>query len=274
MKLLTLARDLQRRKAREKHGLFVAEGVRTVETLLASPCRVTGVLVSAAATAMGPGAAGSALADRLALLLDHAVARGIPGGTVSDAECASAACTESPQGVLAIADIPQWTLSAPPAAGGRYLLLDALQDPGNVGTILRTAAAFGVTATIALPGTVDLWNAKVVRSTMGALFSHAALALSWEEARAFLEAHAVPCWAGDVDGDPLPAVVEGGTSAMPARLAVVVSNEGAGLSPALSAQVDRRVAIPMAPGVESLNVAVATGILLYALRPTASERAS
>ncbi|MEI6739388.1 MAG: RNA methyltransferase [Gemmatimonadaceae bacterium] len=278
MKLLTLARDLQRRKARDKHGLFVAEGVRTVETLLASPCRVTGLLVSAGATTPAApespaGGAGGALVDRLAAVVADAVARGIPVGTVSEAEFASAASTDSPQGVLAIAEIPQRTLAAP-ATVGRYLLLDALQDPGNVGTILRTAAAFGVTATMALPGTVDLWNAKVVRSTMGALFAHPAVALTWEEARAFLATHAVACWAGDVDGDPLPAVLDGDMPAIPARLAVVVSNEGAGLSAALRDQVDRRVAIPMAPGVESLNVAVATGILLYALRPDTTETAS
>lgn len=252
MKLLTLARDLQRRKARERQQRFVAEGVRTVETLLASKLDVTGVLVTAALRDDSRGAA----------LLETAEARGIPVHQVSDAELESAADTETPQGVLAVAVIPKAALT-PPAGSARYLVLDALQDPGNVGTVVRTAAALGVTATIALPGTVDLWNAKVVRSSMGALFHHPVVAWSWEQCAEFLSTNGVPLWAADMDGDPLPVVASG---PVPERVAMVVSNEGAGLSANVEAVVTRRISIPMSPGVESLNVAVASAIVLYALR--------
>lgn len=255
MKLLTQARDLQRRKAREKQGRFVAEGVRTVETLLASAFPVTGVLVTAALRADERGRA----------LLEMAEARRIPVVEVTEADLASAADTETPQGVLAVAGIPSAPL-APPAAGARYLVLDALQDPGNVGTVVRTAAALGVAATIALPGTVDFWNAKVVRSSMGALFHHPVAAMSWEDFAAFAAGHAITLAAADMDGEPLDTLHR---DTLPGRLALVVSNEGAGLSPHVAAAVERRVAIPMAPGVESLNVAVATGILLYQLRGSA-----
>lgn len=272
MKLLTLARDLQRRKAREKHGLFVAEGVRAVEALLASPCQVTGLLVSEATLAdSAADSAADPTTDRVAALVASATRRGLPVVSVDAAAFASAASTESPQGVLAVASIPLQTLVAPVQTTARYLVLDAVQDPGNVGTIVRTAAALGVTATLALPGTVDLWNAKVVRSTMGALFTHPVMPITWEEARAFFDAHGVACWAGDVDGDPLPQAVADGARPVPHRVALLVSNEGAGLSPALRDRVDRLVAIPMAAGVESLNVAVATGILLYALQPPPQE---
>jgi TrmH family RNA methyltransferase len=257
VKLLTLARDLQRRKAREKQGQFVAEGVRTVESLLASPLTVQGLLVTAAAREEA----------RVLRLCEGAAGRGIAVHEVTRAEFDSAADTDAPQGVLAIADIPTAPLPAPGRSGGRYLVLDALQDPGNVGTVVRTAAALGVTATVSLPGTVDCWNAKVVRSAMGALFTHPVVALDWEALRAVFAAHDVACWAADMEGSPLDALDR---HLLPPHLALIVSNEGAGLSPHLEAAVAGRVAIPMAPGTESLNVAVAAGILLYALRPATS----
>jgi TrmH family RNA methyltransferase len=253
VKLLTLARDLQRRKARERQHRFVAEGVRTVEALLASQLPVEGLLVT---EALGEPARGRAL-------LAAAQAGGVSVTVVSEADLASAADTEAPQGVLAVAPIPTWTLSAPAGPSSRILVLDALQDPGNVGTVIRTAAALGVTATVALPGTVDLWNAKVVRSTMGALFVHPTVAMSWDDFAAYAQQQAMPVWAADTDGLPLDGLSADGR---PAHLALVVSNEGAGLSAHVASAVTSRVAIRMAPGIESLNVAVAAGILMHALR--------
>ncbi len=257
VKLLTLARDLQRRKARERQGCFVAEGVRLVEALLASPLVAVGLLVTESLTSEPRGTALRGLAESL----------GISVKEVTSAELESAASTESPQGVLAVAEIPDRRLEVPGAGPARYLLLDAIQDPGNVGTIVRTAAAFGVTATISLPGTVDLWNAKVVRSSMGALFVHHVPTASWEEVSAFCDAHDIACWAADADGLVIDSSEELRRDVLPARLALVVSNEGAGLSTDVVARTSRRVAIGMAPNIESLNVAVATGILLHALRP-------
>jgi TrmH family RNA methyltransferase len=251
VKLLTLARDLQRRKGRERQHRFVAEGVRTVEALLASPLTVTGLLVTDALPGQARGLA----------LLQQAQTRGVPVQVVTGDELASASDTDAPQGVLAVADIPS-AASLAPDASARYLVLDALQDPGNVGTVVRTAAALGVTATIALPGTVDFWNAKVVRSSMGALFHHPVATMGWNDLAAFLAQHRVALWAADLNGDPLPEVAAG---ALPERLALVVSNEGAGLSPHVAAAVERRLRIPMAQTVESFNVAAAAAIVLYAL---------
>lgn len=223
-----------------------------METLLASPCEVSGLLVTAALREDSRGLA----------LLAAAEGQGVTVQEVSESELASAADTETPQGVLAIAVIPPRRLS-PPEGAVRYLVLDALQDPGNVGTVIRTAAAMGVTATVALPGTVDVWNAKVVRGSMGALFHHPVVMMPWEAFADFANAAAVDLWAADVAGDALPSV---DPASCPDRLGIVVSNEGAGLSPHVAAAVTRTVRIPMAPEVESLNVAVATGIMLYALR--------
>ncbi|HEY0972020.1 MAG TPA: RNA methyltransferase [Gemmatimonadales bacterium] len=250
MKLLTLARDLKRRKSRERQGLFVAEGVRTVEELLDADLAVRGIL--AAPTLRG--------SDRGDALLERAFARSIPVLEVSEADFASAADTESPQGILAIAGTPSHSPDDVVAAEGSIVVLDALQDPGNVGTILRTAAAFGAAGVLALPGTVDLWNAKVVRSAMGALFRLPTAHVGSDRLGDLLASRAVPLWGADAGGDPLDADL-----AVPPRVAVALGNEGAGLSPMVRERSDRLVAIPISPGVESLNVAVAAGILLYAL---------
>ena len=251
MKLLTLARDLRRRRARERQRLFVAEGVRAVEELLASPLTVTGVLV---APQLGD-------APRGETLLESARQRSVDLARVDEREFASAAETESPQGVLAIAEIPDRRLAdLQLAAQARLVVLDAVQDPGNVGTILRTSAALGAAAVLGMPGTVDLWNAKVVRSAMGALFHNPAFMCTWAELDGFRAGNAVALWGADARGATLDRLRP------PDRLAIVVGNEGGGLSGAGRERVGQLVSIPIASTVESLNVAVATGILLYQLR--------
>ncbi len=251
MRLLTLARDLRRRKAREARGLFVCEGVRAVEELLRSPIAPTGIVVAAQLLEAPRGAALRETINRA----------GCPVEEVSPRDFHTAAETDSPQGVLAIAPIPERSLDrVEPADGLRLLVLDAVQDPGNVGTIVRTAAALGATATAALPGTVDLWNAKVVRSAMGALFHQLCMAATWDDVDAFKRRSGLALWVADAAGAPL-----GGAPA-PVRLGLVVGNEGAGVSAEARARADRLVALPLAPMAESLNVAVATGILLYELR--------
>jgi RNA methyltransferase, TrmH family len=251
LRLLTLARDLKRRKSREQHSLFVAEGVRSVEELLRSSLEVRGVLTA-------PQLDGAQRGAELRALISE---RGLETTSVGEAEFRSAAETESPQGVLAIAKIPGH--SFPDLATGshlRLLVLDAVQDPGNVGTILRTAAALGADATVALPGTVDLWNAKVVRSSMGASFHHRAFHSTVAELLEFLASQSVELWGADTGGDPVDAVTP------PDRLALAVGNEGAGLSSSIRERVARLVSLPIAGSVESLNVSVAAGILLYQLR--------
>ena len=251
MKLLTLARDLKRRKARERQHLFAAEGVRAVEELVRSALDVRGVLV----------APQLADAPRGAALLQALRDRAVDISEVPPLEFASAAETDSPQGVLAIAVIPAHdfaSLALPATA--RIVVLDAVQDPGNVGTILRTAAALGAAAVVAMPGTVDLWNAKVVRSAMGAGFHLPVFSAAWDALDAFRARESFQLWGADAGGSPV------GSLPAPARVALLVGNEGAGLSDDARRRADAFVALPIEPTVESLNVAVATGILLYQLR--------
>jgi RNA methyltransferase, TrmH family len=244
-----LARDLRRRKAREKHTRCVIEGVRAVEELLASASPIVGVLVG---PELQSTPRGSAL---FAALTRH----GVPIHDVTPDEFASAADTEAPQGVLAVAPIPLRSLDTIPATG-TVVILDGVQDPGNVGTILRTAAALDAAATIALPGTVDLFNAKVIRSAVGAQFRHHALHADWDEVQAWLATAHLPLWVAALEGTPVRDVT------LPPRVALAMGNEGAGVSAAVRAAAARSVAIPISDRAESLNVAVATGILLYLLR--------
>jgi TrmH family RNA methyltransferase len=251
VKLLTLARDLGRRKAREKHSLFVAEGVRSVEELLGSGLKIRGALVAPQLLSAPRGQALRATLDESSVEVSE----------VSEKDFRSAAETESPQGVIAIGEIPVRSFDTLEIRSMcRLLLLDGVQDPGNVGTILRTAAALGATATIALPGTVDLWNPKVIRSSMGAQFAHAAFHANSNETLAFLDRNKIELWAADAGGSAL------NRADAPPRLAVAVGNEGSGLSPEIIAKARKTIALPISSGVESLNVAVAAGIILYELR--------
>lgn len=232
----------------------MAEGVRTVEELLASPLRIRGVLTC---DLLDHTPRGAALAAQL-----HA--RDADVLRVSEREFLSASDTENPQGVLAIAEQPIRTVDTLELTdSARLLVLDGIQDPGNVGTLLRTAAALGCAATLVLPGTVDPWNAKVVRSAVGMQFTHATIGCTEEELWPFLRERGVPLWGADAAGAPV------GATPPPSTLALVMGNEGAGLKPSVREACTALVGIPMAAGAESLNVAVAAGILLHALRPPA-----
>ena len=251
MKLLTLARDLTRRKAREKRSLFVAEGVRSVEELLRSGVKLRGVVVAPQLSSAPRGLA-------LRKSLEES---GVELAEVSEKDFRSAAETESPQGVIAIGEIPARSLNTLELGSVcRLLLLDGVQDPGNVGTILRTGAALGATAIIALPGTVDLWNPKVIRSSMGAQFAHPSFHADLDETLVFLERSQIELWAADAAGSPL-------TRQQPSpRLAIAFGNEGAGVSSKIREKAVKTISLPISASVESLNVAVAAGIILYELR--------
>jgi RNA methyltransferase, TrmH family len=244
-----LVHALHRRRGRDAEGLFLAEGVRLVEDLLASPLEVR---LAVASSSLGDTARGRALREALA-------ARGVPCREVDDRSLAELADTEAPQGILAVASIPRppldaIDLAAPPSA---VLVLDALQDPGNLGTLARTAEALGAAGLVALPGTVDPWNAKSVRAAMGATFRLPVVQAEWRALAPWLRARGVAVLAADAGGEPL--------GAPPGRAALVLGNEGAGVSAETLVRADRTVGVPLRGPAESLNVAVAGAILLHEL---------
>ncbi len=140
--------------------------------------------------------------------------------------------------------------------------LDGVQDPGNVGTILRTAHALGAAGLVALPGTAELTNPKVVRGSMGSLFHLRAVETSTQEFLEWVTGKGVEVWISAADGTPLARSPSGSRARRP-PVALVLGNEGAGISSAIEAVGQRRVGIALGPGAESLNVAVAAGILLH-----------
>jgi RNA methyltransferase, TrmH family len=255
-RLVALARDLQRRRGRERRALFLAEGVRAVEEVIRAKVAVKGALVSPQLDKSPRGRA----------LLRSLEPRGGELVRLSERDLAAIAGTDTPQGILVIAEVPPMTLSEVRLQSeARVLLLDAIQDPGNAGTMLRTSAALGAAAALALPGTVDLWNPKVVRGAMGAHFQLSALHCELAEVLAWLDDQHVDLWVMEGGGEPIHEAVP------PPRLALAVGNEGAGVSQRLRQKASRRVAIPIEPRVESLNAAVAAGIALYALRARAAN---
>jgi RNA methyltransferase, TrmH family len=244
-----LLSGLGRRRRRAGERLFVAEGVRVVEELLAAG---SGPHLVVTSPSLEDTERGRLLAGRLAAV---ASVRGL-----TDGELGRLAHTRSPQGVLVVAEIPATTLAAvDPGPDARVLVLDAVQDPGNIGTLARSAAAFGCELLACLPGTVDPWNAKSVRASAGALFRLSVVEAAAGELWPWLERHDFMVLGADAGGDPLDPPGQG------QRVALVVGNEGAGLRNDTRQRCDALVAVPMTDGAESLNVAVAAGILLYDL---------
>ena len=242
-----LIHALKSRRGREKHGFFLAEGVRVVEDLVASGIDLEFAVV---ATHLGDNPRGAALHRALAAATPIRVSDERALGQVTE--------TETPQGVLAVARIPQFALNELRIrADSVILVLDAVQDPGNLGTLIRSADAFGVAAVIGLPGTADFWSPKVIRSAAGAAFRRPLLNVAEEEAWQWLAQHDVAICGADMNGVPADEL------RLERAAALVVGNEGAGLQAGTRAHLTHLVSIPMRGDTESLNVAVAASIVLY-----------
>ena len=250
--LQSTIRDLQRRKARGRRGLALIEGVRLVEEALAAGLTFRGALVTPDLARTTRGRELVVELERHAVSVEEGSARAL----------AQVADTEAPQGIVAVVEPRTWVPGDIPLGGERTaaLVIDGVQDPGNVGTLIRTAHALGAAGTIVLRGTADTLNPKALRAAMGATFRHPVVPFDDAAFIAWARQHDVTLWATAADGEPLPRAVQAGGSG---PIAVIVGNEGAGIRPQLNAVSAKRVAIPLAQGAESLNVAVAAGILLF-----------
>ena len=183
----------------------------------------------------------------------------------------AALATETPQPVAALVEPPKWTwdaIFADHAKAPLLILLAGLQDPGNVGTILRSAEAFGATGVVNLAGTVSAWNPKAVRASAGSLFRLPLLTAEAEDCFARLRAEGVKIFTTAVEGAEAANRVD-----LAGPVAIMIGNEGNGVPPELAAEADGAVTIPCPGPVESLNAAIAASVLLYeASRQRAGDR--
>lgn len=241
---------LKQKKYREETGLFLLEGARLVKEALQSGAAVQTMLVQLDQAAEAP----------LAEVIHLAEASGVEWIGVSEAVLRHVADTQSPQGVVAVARQSQWDLEAvvqnPEQA--LYLVLDRIQDPGNMGTMIRTADAVGVNAVFFRQGSVDLYNPKVVRSTMGSLFHLPVIECDLYRLFSRLKKEGVSLIGTSAQAEKTVFAVD-----LRKSVAMVVGSEAHGLSPEVQAWLDGEVRLPMPGRAESLNAAVAAAVVLY-----------
>ena len=164
---------------------------------------------------------------------------------------------QTPQGVLSVCGLPGRTLPEQ-LTGRRYVVLDGVQDPGNVGTILRTADAFHADGLFLVNACADLYNPKTVRASMGAVFRCPVWTVGAEELSALLKRNGIPLYGAALREDTLDA-----RAADYSRCAIAIGSEGRGLTESVLALCDRTIKIPMSEHCESLNAAAAATVLLW-----------
>jgi TrmH family RNA methyltransferase len=237
---------LNQKSARSESGLFVVEGVRLAEETLASQTPVKEAYFAASTSERGHK------------IIDALTRRGVEIFEVAEPVLESLSATETSQGVLLVLSQQSRLLPSQPDF---VVILDQLRDPGNMGTILRAAAAAGAQVVLLPPGTTDPFAPKVVRAGMGAHFRLALHNANWAEIREY-------CHTAAPSGLRLfLAESGGGTSCWQANLreplALVIGGEADGASPEAREAADELLHIPMPGQFESLNAAVAAGILLF-----------
>lgn len=237
---------LHRRKSRRREGLVLIEGPRAVRAALDAGVEPRFAVVSPRLHELDPS-----LAERLAGLTEVL--------EVDDAELAPLADTEVPQGVLAVAPEPDDAWFAQVGSSARLLVLDGVQDPGNVGTLARSAAAFALDGIVLLDGTADAWSPKTIRASAGALFSCPVAQLPADEVLERLASARLPLIVAEAAA---PALTHRG---LEGGWALVIGNEGRGVRDSVRASSGGGVSIPMPGATESLNAGVAGSILLYEL---------
>lgn len=230
---VTAWKALKDRKGRRESGCFLVEGRKMVEEALASAFDVETVLVQE----------GMELPDGLTMPVYE-----LP------AHVLAAVCdTKTPQGIAAVVRMKEQS-----ALGKHIVVLDGVQDPGNVGTILRTLDAFEADGLVLLPGCADPFSPKTVRSSMGAVFRRPVWMCTVETFAQVLRGSGLRLLGAALRDDTVDARAADYT-----RAVLAIGSEGRGLSDEVLALCDETVRIPMSPRCESLNAAVAASVLLW-----------
>lgn len=238
---IKLARQLQqRRDVREAEGLFVAEGARLVDDLVQAGMRAAFVILSDTPAARDWSSSRAAID---CLVVSEQTMRGLSGEV-------------TPPGIMGVFHIPALPDPATARSVTTLLALDGLRDPGNLGACLRVAAGADCRHVLLLPGCVDLYNPKVVRGAMGAHARIVAWQCSWSDIRMMCEGRDV--WVADASGQRDYDTVD-----WRQPNAVVIGGEADGISAEARNMATGALRIPLANQVESLNAAVACGVILF-----------
>ncbi|PWI58503.1 TrmH family RNA methyltransferase [Sulfoacidibacillus thermotolerans] len=245
---------LKERKYREQSGTYLVEGVRSITTYLQHGAEILSFLYD-------PGASVSACEE----LARQCEQQGVPVFALTSQLMAQIADTVHPQGAMAVVQMDKSEIRAmfqlTRAAGDCrdvLLLVDGVRDPGNLGTMIRSAAAVGVRGVIALEGTVDFYNPKVVRATMGALATVAVAEATAEQVIRYAKEYEVRLIGADAHAQTSFFEVD-----LQDRIGLVIGGEAQGISEKLYSSLAARVALPMPGATESLNAGVASSVLLY-----------
>lgn len=250
-KVLKYAQSLQRKKYRKLHGEYLAEGLRTVADMIATGL-VTTVFISDE----------YAVTSETYEIAEQAATQGSMVYQVKAALLKSIESTVHGQGIIAIVKKQIHQLVESSFGNGLYVLLDEIQDPGNLGTIIRTAVAAGVKGLFLTKGSVDPYNEKTVRSTMSAITKLPIYEnVSIDELMPIIEKNQIVVYATALEqASPIYDV-----SFAPSTL-LLLGNEANGLSEPWFQIAQERITIPMYGPIESLNLAVASALCMYAVR--------
>lgn len=235
------------RKNRERKRKFNIEGVRLCEEAADAGLKITAAFISESAETKYPEVCG-VIRERIEPLI------------ITDELASYISDTKSPQGVFLTAEIPAKQLRTD-GENCRILLLDGLQDPGNVGTVIRTGEALGIDGVMLSPECADVWSPKVVRSAMGSLFRLPIAVAPLPERIPELQKKGFTVFAAVLDRNA-SGIHE---TEFPARCAVIIGNEGNGVSPEVINSADGNIYIPIS-SAESLNASVAAAIFCYEMR--------
>lgn len=241
--------ELKIKKYRNIADAFIIEGARCTEEVLDAEWNILRAFVDV-----------SAASDRVTKIADRLETGGIKVFEVTPDVMQRLSDTEAPQGILAVVEKKTWGLTDfTNKSEGLLLVLDEVRDPGNLGTMIRTADAAGIDGVILLEGCTDLFAPKAVRSAMGSLF-HLPI-INEQDKKDFIS------WYRENKWELWSSSLEGGCSIydeeLPKRTAIIIGNEAEGVSSELLSASEKRIYIPMPGNAESLNAAIAAGIILF-----------
>jgi RNA methyltransferase, TrmH family len=240
---LKLIRALQgRAKERRETGAFLAEGVRLVEEAVNANWPMRFALFD------------ETLNERGRSQVESLRSRGVDVEEISTSLMRSLSETESPQGILAVLNEFQLPI---PESPNFILISDQIRDPGNLGTLLRTAAAAGVQAMLLPPETTDAFAPKVLRSGMGAHFSLPIHSLTWDEINQVVKSAGLNAFLADMDGQSC------WETDLCQPLALIIGNEAEGASESARQLANQKISVPMYGMIESLNAGVAGSVLIF-----------